>query len=409
MTASALLDGGPAARTERAYPALDGLRLLAATAVVLTHTGFATGNYSADALGGVLARMEIGVPVFFVLSGFLLTRPYVAAGARGVPGPRTAAYLWRRALRILPAYWLVVVAALLLLPGNDGAATETWVRHLTLTQLYTLGWFGDGLNPTWSLCTELTFYLLLPMAGGGLARLVRARPDRPRGALVALGLAAVVGPVWTWYTAEAGATELPFRLWLPGYAGWFATGMALAVLTVADPNWRPVRAARELAAGLPTCWIAAAAVFWIASGPVAGPANMALQTTPTEMVVRTLLYQVVAGLVVLPLVLGDQEQGPVRRFLSRPPVRFMGEASYGLFLVHAVLIAGAYEGFGWQDFSGNLVLVSAGIWIAGMAVASAIYVLVERPLQRFRSLVPDRSPAVSPPTTTAATATTASV
>src|SRR3954471_15371202 len=64
MTASALVDGGPAARVERAYPTLDGLRLLAATAVVITHTGFATGHYTSDAFGGLLARLEIGVPVF---------------------------------------------------------------------------------------------------------------------------------------------------------------------------------------------------------------------------------------------------------------------------------------------------------------------------------------------------------
>src|SRR3954462_10470235 len=291
MTASALVDGGPAARVERAYPTLDGLRLLAATAVVITHTGFATGHYTSDAFGGLLARLEIGVPVFFVLSGFLLTRPYVLAGVHCTAGPRTRAYLWRRALRILPAYWLVGAAALLLLPGNDGASPVTWLRHLTLTQMYTPGWFADGLNPTWSLCTEVSFYLVLPAAGAGLARLVRGRadrargalvapggggPDGPRGALVALGAAVLVGPVWTAWFAAAGPTPRPFRLWLPGYAGWFATGMALPWPTVAEPTWRRARVAGDAAGSLPTCWLAAGAVFWIATGPLAGPANMAL-------------------------------------------------------------------------------------------------------------------------------------
>jgi peptidoglycan/LPS O-acetylase OafA/YrhL len=408
MTASAVLDGGPVARTERAFPCLDGLRLVAASAVVLTHTGFSTGNY-ATGLGGLLGRMEIGVPIFFVLSGFLLTRPYLQAGARGGRAPRFVSYLWRRALRILPAYWLVVAAALLLLPGNADAGPVTWLRHLTLTQLYTPGWFAVGLNPTWSLCTEAAFYLVLPLAGVGLARLVRARPDRPRGALVALGIAAVVGPVRTFYFAGAGATWLPFRLWLPGYAAWFAAGMALALLTVADPSWRPARVARELGASLPTCWVAAGALFWISTGPVAGPVNLSLETTPTEAVVRNVLYLLVAALVVLPLVFGDQRRGAVRRFLSAPTMRFMGEASYGLFLVHAVLIEAAYRVFGWQEFTGSLVLVTVGIWTAGMALASLIYVLVERPLQRFRTLVPERAPGRSAATTTAASATTARV
>lgn len=408
MTASALLDGGPVARTERAYPALDGLRLLAATAVVLTHTGFATGYYVSD-LGPLLGRLEIGVPIFFVLSGFLLSRPYLSAGARGLPCPRPASYLWRRALRILPAYWLVVAAALLFLPPNAGADPITWVRHLTLTQLYTPGWFAVGLNPTWSLCTEAAFYVLLPLVGPGLARLVRNRPRFPGGVLVALAAAVLVGPVWTWYTAAAGATALPYRLWLPEYAGWFATGIGLALVTVADPAWRPARIARELASSLPTCWVAAGALFWIVTGPIAGPVNLSLETTPAQMVVRNLLYQLVAGLVVLPLVLGDQRRGAVRRFLSTPAIRFLGEASYGLFLVHAVLIEAAFALFDWQPFTGNLVLVTLAIWTAAMAIASAIYVLVERPLQRLRGVVPERAPRDSAVTTTAARATTASV
>jgi peptidoglycan/LPS O-acetylase OafA/YrhL len=408
MTASALLDGGPVARTERAYPALDGLRLLAATAVVFTHTGFATGYYVSD-LGPLLGRLEIGVPIFFVLSGFLLTRPFLQAGVRGVRGPGTASYLWRRALRILPAYWLVVAAALLVLPGNAGAGPVTWLRHLTLTQLYTPGWFAAGLNPTWSLCTEAAFYLLLPLVGAGLARLARSRPERPRGVLVVLGLAVVVGAFWTAYTAAAGATALPYRLWLPEYAGWFATGIALALFTVADPAWGPARTARELASSLPTCWLAAGLLFWIVTGPMAGPVNLSLVTTPGQMVVRVLLYQLVAGLVVLPLVLGDQRAGRARRVLSAPVVRFLGEASYGLFLVHAVLIEGAYSWFDWQPFTGNLLLVTAAVWTAGMAIAVLIYVLVERPLQRFRGLVPARVPAATAVATTADRATTASV
>jgi peptidoglycan/LPS O-acetylase OafA/YrhL len=408
MTASAVLDGGPVARTERAYPALDGLRLLAATAVVFTHTGFATGDYLSG-LGRLLGRLEIGVPVFFVLSGFLLSRPYLSAAARGVPGPRPAAYLWRRALRILPVYWLVVVVALLVLPANAGASPVTWLRHLTLTQLYTPGWIAAGLNPTWSLCTEASFYLLLPLAGAGLARLVRGRPDRPRGALLALAAAALVGPAWTAWTAVIGGTTPPINLWLPSFAGWFATGIALALCTVADPAWRPAAVLRELAGSLPTCWLAAGALFWIVTGPVAGPVNLVGEPTPAEAVVRNVLYLLVAGLVVLPLVLGDQRTGAVRRFLSAPAMRFMGEASYGLFMVHAVLIEFAQTVLGWQQFTGNLLVVSAAVWLAGMAVASTVYVLVERPLQRFRGLVPERPRRARAVTTVAASASTASV
>ena len=105
MTASAVLDGGPAAVGERAFPALDGVRILAATAVVVNHVASKTGTSYVDGLAAsLLGHLDIGVAVFFVLSGFLLFRPFPQAAARGRAAPGTGAYLWRRALRILPAY-----------------------------------------------------------------------------------------------------------------------------------------------------------------------------------------------------------------------------------------------------------------------------------------------------------------
>jgi peptidoglycan/LPS O-acetylase OafA/YrhL len=75
VTASASLDGGPAAGTQRGFPCLDGARALAATAVVATHVSFWTGGDMSTLLGRVFARFDVGVPIFFVLSGFLLSRP----------------------------------------------------------------------------------------------------------------------------------------------------------------------------------------------------------------------------------------------------------------------------------------------------------------------------------------------
>jgi peptidoglycan/LPS O-acetylase OafA/YrhL len=164
VTASAALDGGPAARTEHAFPGLDGARALAAGAVLVHHVAFWTGEYTPDLAGRALARLDVGVPVFFVLSGFLLSRPLFLAGARDLPRPRTAAYLWRRALRILPAYWLTVAAALLLLPRNGDAGPGTWLSHLALGQVYGTDHIADGLSHTWSLCVEVAFYLVLPVA-----------------------------------------------------------------------------------------------------------------------------------------------------------------------------------------------------------------------------------------------------
>src|ERR1700712_380344 len=240
LTALALRPAPPAP-VERSYPALDGLRAVAATAVVTTHVAFWTGSYTPDLLGHALGRLDVGVAVFFVLSGFLLARPLFLAAVQRGPPPRAAAYLWRRALRILPAYWLTVAAALVLLPANRGAGPVTWIRHLALAQSYDSGWFGAGLTHTWSLVTEVAFYLVLPVAGAGLVRLSRSCPERPTTMLAALGAVTLGGLGWLWVVTAAAPLPVPLNLWLPGFAGWFAVGMAFAALSVGDPGWGPVK------------------------------------------------------------------------------------------------------------------------------------------------------------------------
>ena len=389
MTASAVLDGGPASRTERAFPCLDGARALAATAVVGTHVSFWTGADTSTLLGRAFARFDVGVPIFFVLSGFLLSRPLFLAAAERRAAPRPVAYLWRRALRILPAYWLTVTVALLFLPGNQNADVGEWVRSFLLVHNYTTSPFGEGLTHMWSLSTEVSFYLVLPLVGAGLARLSGPRPDRPVRILVALGVAALLGLGWLVWVWSARPFPVQMDLWLPSFLGWFGIGMALAVLSVSDPDWGPVRLARELGSGLATCWTAAGVLFWFSTTSFAGPLDLAVPT-PAQAVLKNLLYLGVAGLLILPLVFGDQRRGVVRRVLGGPLVSSLGEVSYGLFLVHVPIIVAGYWLLGWAPFTGNFLVVLISTWLVSLAVAAALYLLVERPLHRWRGLVPER-------------------
>ncbi len=399
MTASAVLDGGPAAAQERAFPALDGLRILAATAVVLCHVGFITGVSSSDKgiESSVLAHLQVGVAVFFVLSGFLLFRPFPLSAVRGRPTPDAKAYLWRRALRILPAYWITVAGAMLFLPGNADVDAGRLLQHLGLVQIYGDEGPVDGLDHMWSLCTEVAFYLVLPLLAAGLLWLSRARPSRPWPALLALGGLAVAGPLCLWAFRTWPWGFHPLNQWLPAYAGWFAGGMALALLTVADPNWAPVRAAHALGRHLVVCWVGAGALFALACTPLSGPFTYT-QPTAGEAVIRNVLYMGVAVLVVLPLVLGQERGGLARRALSSSTGRRLGEVSYGVFLVHLPLLEGMYVWLDIPPFSGGLIPVTVIIWGASVTIAAGLYICVERPLRRFRSLVPDRSrePATTP-------------
>ena len=113
----------PPPQTGQTFPLLDTMRAIGALCVLTTHTAFWAGDYVRHGtLGTVLARLDVGVAIFFVLSGFLLSRAWLARAADGAPGPATAPYFWKRALRIVPVYVITVVLALTFVQANDGRA-----------------------------------------------------------------------------------------------------------------------------------------------------------------------------------------------------------------------------------------------------------------------------------------------
>ena len=91
------------------FPLVDPLRAIAAIAVLGTHAAFFAGaEYPGSLVGHFTQRLEVGVAIFFCISGFLLYRPFVAAREREQAMPAVGAYAWRRFLRIVPAYWVAL-------------------------------------------------------------------------------------------------------------------------------------------------------------------------------------------------------------------------------------------------------------------------------------------------------------
>src|SRR5436190_22125275 len=81
------------------FPLVDSLRAIAALAVLVTHTAFLSGANEFSSYGRYTARLDVGVTVFFVITGFLLYRPFVRARIDGGRGPRVRDYARRRVLR----------------------------------------------------------------------------------------------------------------------------------------------------------------------------------------------------------------------------------------------------------------------------------------------------------------------
>ncbi|SCF33638.1 acyltransferase family protein [Micromonospora mirobrigensis] len=370
----------------RRLPALDAVRVIGALAVVGHHVGFATGRNTGDsAVGAWLSRLDVGVAVFFVLSGFLLFRPYAHAHATYQRPPATGRYLWRRATRILPAYWVAVVVCLLVLPQNRDAGRADWLRHATLTQIYQHGQLKHGLSQTWSLATEVTFYLLLPVLAG-LA--LRGRPTPDKVLRIAAGALAVT-VAWVALLGSGLLSLGLHTMWLPSYAGWFGAGMALAAAHVAlrtgtGDRWRWLD---DLGRAPLTCWAVALAALAVATTPVTGPRDLA-EPTAGQFATKLVLYLVVAVMLILPIAFGPQTR--TKGTFDSLVGRWLGRVSYGLFLWHPFVLETIYVVDGRPEFTGDPLSTWLLTVAGGLVLAAASYYLIERPFQRWGGQWPGR-------------------
>ena len=402
--------GGGIQTGSRRFPQLDGLRAVAALSVVATHAGFHTGR-STDAgpFAPFLARMDFGVTIFFLLSGFLLYRPFVAAALAGRDGPAVRGFYWRRALRIFPAYWLATLVTLATV-GPYRPSLGDWLRYLTLTHTYVDQRQNVALTQMWTLVVEVSFYAVLPL----LAALT-LRPGQPahvlvrRQALLLAGLAlGTAGWAWVVRSRAVAGGGRPL-LWLPAYLDWFAIGMAFAVASCAlrHPGWPRhgrLRLLDRAADDTGTCWVIAGLLFWTATLPLAGPRDLSGLTT-WEWFTKHYLYAAAAAFLLLPAVFGDPDRGVLRAFLASRPMRFLGEISYGVYLWHLTLLTVLADVLGFNLFQGGFAKLYPLTVAAAVTVATASYLALERPLlalgRSSRVSAEPSTVAASPPSTAA--------
>ena len=386
------------------FPLVGSLRGIAALGVLATHAAAPAGLYTGDSfLGQFAARLDVGVAVFFVISGFLLYRPFARAHIEGTPVMRTRAYAWRRLLRIGPAYWVAVTAAALLfsVPGiltADGIPT-----YYLLAQSYTMDTIGGGLAQAWTLTIEVAFYAFLPL----FALVVRRLPARSREArrrreyalvwsLVAIGLAYKLA-VLSGESADAVRTT-PELIALPAYLDQFGLGMLLAVVTVGIAEGRPTPAVLRPFARHPGLAIGVAALaFWTVSvwlGIDTGFFERPIQRD--QYLLRHLLYALIAFALFLPAVIGDERSGAVRRILRTRVLLYLGLISYGIFLWNLLAVTRLTE-WGLGSVVGDHPVVIYAMWVTAtlalsVIAASASWYLIERPALSLKNRVPTGSP-----------------
>lgn len=365
------------------YPCFDGLRAFAALTVIGVHTTFASGFTGRSGLGNYTSRLEIGVEVFFVISGFLLYRPFTVDHFGGRPAPRFRQFWMRRLRRIIPAYWVSFLVITYVLHADT--VRHTWyapIVYLGFGQIYLPHYVLSGVTQAWSLCTEMSFYLVIPLWGSLMGRKRRSPGDQLRmelygiAALVLAGLAYRI-PVLCFHSQLA--QTMPN--WLPGYIDQFALGMFLAVIS----TWL---AATDRRPG----WLWHPALPWVswalAFGAFVAVSNMGLPWTPVTpsplgpSLLRQTLYGVFGFAMVVPGVFGPQDRGLPRRLLQLRPLALIGVVSYGVYLWHEAWMTMWFKWTSDRLFTVPWPDLLGAVTALAVVSATASYVLIERPILR---------------------------
>ena len=375
---------------------LTGLRGLAALWVLAFHAFVIAGMPTEGLvwpLREVLHSGWLGVDVFFVLSGFLLTRNLLREDARNT-AVNWRVFLLARAARLLPAYYVqlgffaalgaFVVSPLVWSPEGTGEV----LAHAFLW-LNAWPWVGAHVSPWWTLSVEAMFYLCMPLMWLALRRGLLA-------ALALLAFAMLLSVLWRAGIAQS-VENIEWRIgWAehaPGRLVQFVAGAVLAV-------WVPSIRARLSSWPAPMgdmLWIVAAVLlcslpWWVGKMPYTGIVDARALTWfwPSITAIP------VAVLIVL---LATGAASGSARLLASAPLRALGVISFGLYLWHYPIqwaMRSALGGYVPESFGfGTFLLVSA---LFAAAAATLSWWCVERPALgaaarlRARISAPKRSP-----------------
>jgi peptidoglycan/LPS O-acetylase OafA/YrhL len=359
---------------------LDGLRAVAIVPVVLFHATLSlylkgvqgqvssiTGDSDVfrSPLGWMIGHGFLGVQLFFVISGFVVTLPFARARLLGERPPSLGKYYLKRLTRIEPPYVIALATflcgALLVAPQN-----VDWRDYLSGLVYLRTALFGHepwAFFISWSLELEVQFYLLAPV----VVALFWIRPHALRRGVFAVLLAATA--VLAARARLSGAEPAPIAgplqhgSWLGTEAVFFLTGMLAA-------DFWTLREIRDGARTSSLSWDG----LWLLGFAAATASYRVLESTPWGIAL------LVVGLFLM--MLGAFRSRIIRAALSIPIVSIIGGACYTIYLFHFLLVSmfGRFLApWTTQDFERNVLLIALPFSVAVIAACLCLFPVVERP------------------------------
>lgn len=394
----------PAAPGQRNYfPELDGLRFFAFALVYLFHQGVPQWNSWVRSLLGLFFDSErvrigdlrdlglriqyngwVGVQIFFVLSGFLITTLLLREERRY--GRVDLRYFWvRRILRIWPLYYLVLLIAVFVVPGlsHDGLwnlgmkrfLSQQFPAFLAFLGNWSMGFLGpppnDAASVLWSVCVEEQFYIVCPILLVFIPRLAR---------VPALVVLASLGIVARYVMAQRGTPPLLFQYGSLAHLDSLLSGVLLAFLLYryGHATWL-----RRGAAVLPIPVLLA--FGWLLTRPEFGRNDLSRLTWD-----YVALWLATCGLITALVV----REGWLNAVLGYSRVVWLGRISYGLYMYHEIALwlgKWWFESMGW--FPNKEILQTIACFSLTVGISALSYYYFERPfltLKRGWTRVPSR-------------------
>lgn len=373
MADSLLPSVDPRFQDRERQPGLDLLRALAIIVVVIYHAGI----MGFPMPGRVHRWGWIGVDLFFVLSGYLIGGQLLAPLARKEQ-INLKRFFARRALRIMPAYFVILAIYIFLPTWREYPEMYPWWKFLLSVQNIGLHG-GTAFSHAWSLAVEDQFYLTLPF----ILLLVNRRP---RAAIILPCAIFVIGILLRTFLAYhfpaqiSGVVFRDYQAWIY-YPTWtrldpLVFGVVLAAIEKFRPEWW-----RRLMDTAIWLWLPALALvvfaLWLGEGEYLEFSTVIWQFP--------LLAFAFAGL----LICAQSDRLPLRR-VRIPGAAFIASIAYSAYLVQKLVIHAVSEFCRAHDVDLTSAPALVGVELCVYAVATALFLLVERPFLQLRHRIAAR-------------------